>query len=275
MRIRLQRLEQRQKDDVHHRTGKLIRDAQQACAVIALESLRSILKTQAATWWVEQVGLVPEGVSERHLLDLCVWVNSMSCHERKTFHAIMDVWHTFRTDYKEHLPANRAWLEKAARRGINLAFWLHPEPRTNQRALGAPTRLEVARDPMQVFLMGSYFDTCLNVRSGINRMSVLANAYHANKAVLLLKDDRGRVLGRKLVAVSRNLQLLGYHTYLDLAGWDGASWERAANLFSVYCASWARRCGLALADRGEPEVFAGHFWYDDEPEPWPAAARTA
>ena len=42
-----------------------------------------------------------------------------------------------------------------------------------------------------------------------------------------------------------------------------------------YVGRLAARCGLEMADEGEPEPIGDHFWYDDDPHEWPAAARAA
>ena len=38
---------------------------------------------------------------------------------------------------------------------------------------------------------------------------------------------------------------------------------------AAFCGRWARSCGIALADEGEPAAIGDHFWYDDGLHQWP------
>jgi hypothetical protein len=71
-------------------------------------------------------------------------------------------------------------------------------------------------------------------------------------------------VGRKLIGISKQGELVGFHTYSTLPS-DAAGPLRA--IFHRYASDFADRCGLRLADEGEvPALFAA--WYDDGVVPW-------
>jgi hypothetical protein len=60
--------------------------------------------------------------------------------------------------------------------------------------------------------MGNLFGTCLSA-DGSNAHAAVAAAVEVNKRVLYLRDARGRVHGRRLLALTREGELLGFHSY--------------------------------------------------------------
>lgn len=168
------------------------------------------------------------------------------------------------TAWRWQLPANRDWL---ARQSDALqAGWTDPPSHHWLRRDEACT-LAAERDPLQALRMGLPFGSCLAIDEGCNRHSAVINAIDANKWVVYLRDPRGRILARQLLAVGHHGGLLGYRIYTSIGYADGL-----AAAFDDYARDLARACGLALVNAGEPETLNGTDWYDDQPRPWPTGA---
>ena len=165
------------------------------------------------------------------------------------------------------LPRNQAWLARAAAH-MRTAPWLAARRRVvdvdSQRHI-----LSVEDDPLEVLRMGIPFDTCLALPSGFNADSTVLNAVDINKRVLYVRDARGSVVARKLIAVAADFTLLGYRLYQAR---DGEARGAVARAVAVMCRELADECGLPLADHGAPETIHPGFWYDDGVVAWTADA---
>jgi hypothetical protein len=164
------------------------------------------------------------------------------------------------------LPSGQAWIARAAAR-MRVDVWLAPRRHTRELA---DQRLTIALedDPLEVLRMGIPFDTCLSLADGFNAESTVLNAVDPNKRVLYVRDARGAIVARKLLAVSSEFTLLGYRLYQvrgDLTGLPDAVHE--------FCRELAADCGLALADAGAPAEVHPGFWYDDGTAPWTGASQ--
>lgn len=162
-------------------------------------------------------------------------------------------------------------------RGYDLGPWFAAEPQVEMLG-GHRMRIVVANDLHDIFLMGTYFHTCLSL-GDINDRSVLANAYDANKQVVFMfaNDDAGRrqVVARQLIAVSSDFQLLGYNCYVNSRYAERVKHQDILNAMGSYCGRLAAQCGLDLVNQGSPQEIGDHFWYDDGACEWPAAAQMA
>ncbi len=166
------------------------------------------------------------------------------------------------------LPRNTAWLGRASAR-MRTDAWLAPQLRTLEFA-GARHTLCIEHDPLEVLRMGIPFGTCLSLGTGFNADSTVLNAVDINKRVLYLRDARGSVIARQLIAVSSDFGLLGYRLYCAHKLDDR---PEIAAAFQALCRELADACGLPLADDGEPEAIHPGFWYDDGCTSW--ARRSA
>jgi len=105
--------------------------------------------------------------------------------------------------------ANRRFLDGLGRRGIDMTPWVDGIGAVEFVATdGGPPRqvegrrrdsdrvlsLELEDDPLEVFLMGERFHTCLSVGDD-NFFSVVANAADINKRVVHARDSRGAFWG--------------------------------------------------------------------------------
>jgi hypothetical protein len=109
------------------------------------------------------------------------------------------------------LPANQAFLEVVSAHGLDVQAWLAQRSRSLVTRAGRLLAY-VADDPVEVLQMGNLFGTCLSA-DGCNAHAAVAAAVEVNKRVLYLRDARGRVQGRRLLALTREGELLGFHSY--------------------------------------------------------------
>jgi hypothetical protein len=90
----------------------------------------------------------------------------------------------------------------------------------------------------------------------------------ANKQLLVILDNKGQMVGRKLLAIAATNQLLGYRLYLATDGNHDQIHEAADVQVANYCRDLADRTGLMLCDQGAPQRINGTAWYDDGPVRW-------
>ena len=109
-------------------------------------------------------------------------------------------------------PANLAYLARLRRLGVNVEPWLRPRPRSYVDKNGRKAELVFERDPLEIFQMGAYFQTCLSP-GDTNYFSVFAVAADINKHVVYARDARGGVVGRCIVALNDEGNVLAFHPY--------------------------------------------------------------
>jgi len=160
-------------------------------------------------------------------------------------------------------PANREWLTRAQRVGLDAEAWLRGLRATVEVA-GESITFASERDPFEVLKMGSYFDTCLSLERDDPALaaSVVVNALDVNKQVIYGRRSDGSVVARKLIGATAAGELAGYNTYVS------HNRERIAAALARLLADFACACGLALSDEATPEVLHQGYWYDDGNEPW-------
>jgi hypothetical protein len=169
--------------------------------------------------------------------------------------------------WREQQPANAAFLKELQERGVDTATWLAGNPLSYPCPGVADGRvhLSLELDPLKMLQMGNYFDTCLSFGGG-NAFATVANACELNKRVIYARDSSGRVLGRKLIAITAKGDLVGFRTYTSLGNADGL--RRLRSIFDRYCRAFAARCHLSLADSGEVLTLFAQAWYDDGVVAW-------
>lgn len=257
MGARLERLERSLGEPAAASQEKWIRDARETCAKLALQSLRKGIDSLIRDRFTAIFGAVPSYLTITHLAELVEWVQGLGGKERAALDEIVAAWRKHGTDYQRHLVANAAWLKQAAAAGVDLDAWLRPPPETFTNE-GKQWTIEAASHPFDVFLMGTFFHTCLSLPRGLNAGSVLANAYDANKRVLYLRRGDGQPVARRLLCLNDSHQMVCFRTYFA----HSAS-EAAEKPLDVYCGRWALAAGVKLGDRGRPRSLRGLFWYDD------------
>ncbi|WP_442505524.1 hypothetical protein SH528x_004315 [Novipirellula sp. SH528] len=182
--------------------------------------------------------------------------------------------------YKQSGNANQNWLHRAAFAGIDVDAWFttHVAKIAKPSDAGVSTQskrltIKVTGRAEYLLWMGRPFGSCLDLRGGAFCESVVPNFLDANKQLLVLVDDDDRMVGRKLVAISRDWKLLGYNLYLATSGEHEFVYDNVSHVVNDYCREWATSIGTQLADQGTPETLHGNSWYDDGPESWPCLSQ--
>lgn len=255
--------------------GKIRRTAEEAFLLLGIDTLTALTRQLAEAKCRRHLrGLVPF-ISPDQYWDFALWIASMNDAERDCLGELIAANRLHGRGYKRHLADNQSWIRKALGRGIDIDGWLAAQP---EAAMIGEKEMEiiVADEPRDIFLMGNYFRTCLSL-GGCNELSVLANAYDANKQVVFIiaEDDRRKrhIVARQLIAVSGDFKLLGYRCYVNSHYAGEKQHEQIQAAVAAYCGRLAARCRLQLADQGQPAGIGEHFWYDDGEHEWPAVAR--
>ncbi len=254
---------------------KVLRKAVELSAITALDGLRKRIDEEFTALWNRFApgNTTALSVNSGQRLEILRWAHTLDCKHKAVLQELFDAWACAANRYKVRLCGNVEWLEKArSRLGIDVEKWLYP-PKQDVTFDGKPFRLAVATDPFQIFLMGSYFDTCLALEKGANRNTVLSNAYEANKQVLYFMDAKGVVLARKLVGITPGGAMVGFRTYLASGIEEGR--EELYSHIHAFCGTWAGTCGAVLSVVGKPECITDLFWYDDGVEEWQPSAHNS
>jgi hypothetical protein len=201
----------------------------------------------------------------------------MTDRQRALLAAVVAARARYGPDYKLRLAENQDWITRARLHGLMLEAWLAPQPQPVS-IQGRTFQIAVADELHHIFLMGDYFHTCLSMGDA-NEMSVLSNAYDANKQVVFMFADEGvgrkQIVARQLLAISSDFRLLGYNCYFS-SRWAGQmTYAEVLDAMLAYSRRLAVRCGAELSTDGSPAQINDHFWYDDGPCEWPAAAQSA
>lgn len=167
-------------------------------------------------------------------------------------------------------PKNREWLEKV-KAEIDVEAWLRPR-REDFAAGGQTYTIVVEQDPLEVLRMGIPFGTCLALDDGCNAASTVVNALDANKQVIYVRTREGKVVARKLLTISKRLELLGYNLYISASGPEEREIRAAVDRM---CRAIAEEARLPLSTSGAPEGILGGFWYDDGTVPFESDADVA
>jgi hypothetical protein len=256
---------------------KIRRVAEEAFLLLGIESLTATIRQLALAGCRRQLGHLVERISPDRYRDFAHWLRAMSDSERSCLRELVTAHERHGRHHKRDLTENQDWINDALFHGVNLDVWFAPE--LERAEVGRRTmEIGMATDPLHIFLMGDYFHTCLSL-GDCNEMSVLANAYDANKQVVFMFADDDisgrRVVARQLIAVSREFKLVGYCCYVCSRIRGQAEREEVVTAMASYCGRLAARCHLELSDHGSPQAIGDHFWYDDGEGAWHAAARAA
>lgn len=158
---------------------------------------------------------------------------------------------------------NREWIAKVQGR-IDVAAWLAPR-RAEIDVEGTRYDVALEEDPLEVLRMGIPFATCLALDNGSNAASTVPNAVDANKRVLYVRSRDGKVVARKLIAITKELRIVGYNLYVAARGPVEIAIRSAV---AQLCRELAADVRAPLAGTGEPDKLHDGFWYDDGTVPW-------
>ncbi|MGC3967130.1 MAG: hypothetical protein QM775_07080 [Pirellulales bacterium] len=272
---RLRRLEQNDDGEIDRR--KFCRTAEEAYLLLGRQALEADADRLAEDECRRYCGDFTAELPHEHLRNFALWLHGMAGDDRDRLKRLLAARTQSPRTYKRMLDDNQAWIARAEIHGINLEPWFNG-PQQNAMIDGREIELTITPALQHVFLMGTYFGSCLSL-NGMNAMSVLSNASDANKQVvfLLARNDRGRqeVVARQLLAITDNFELVGYCFYVGWRLFNIKSSGVLLDAMARYCGRLAAQCGLTLADEGTPSAIGRHFWYDDGTHPWTDAAKDA
>ena len=157
-------------------------------------------------------------------------------------------------------PASRRWL--AAHPRVSPEIWLGPRSREVEVSALGTVQLRLEDDPLEVLRAGTLAGTCLGL-GGLCDDSPAALALDVNKRVVFARDGGGRFLGRQILAISEDEQLVCFRVYPERAAVElGAT-------FAAFDRALADDLGIPVhGPRGENEpevanVLSRHWWYDE------------
>ena len=272
---RLLRLENDSAASPH--AAKIRRAAEESFLLLGIERMDAVIRHLAAAMCRTHLGGLIEFITPDRYWDFALWIGAMNESQRERLREVIVAHDRHGREYKRHLAENHEWIGQALARGVDLDKWFAAEPQVVVMG-GRTMEIALVGEVRHVFLIGAYFHTCLSL-GDCNEMSVLANAYDANKQVVFMftEDGAGRrqVVARQLIAVSSDYKLVGYCCYLNSRGVGALNRQEVETAMAAYCGGLAAQCRLELADEGAPQAIGDHFWYDDGAREWPAAARLA
>ncbi|MCH8004251.1 MAG: hypothetical protein IH934_06515 [Nanoarchaeota archaeon] len=124
------------------------------------------------------------------------------------------------------------------------------------RTIGAVTKAKVyiELNPLKVLQMGEKVSgSCLSLGGG-NARETITNAIDVNKRVVWAEHD-GRILGRVLLAMNDNGEILRYLTYYAFTGID------LENTFNAFVQKLAKSCHTKISNRGNISLILASHWY--------------
>jgi hypothetical protein len=164
-------------------------------------------------------------------------------------------------DYLRRHPRNQDWLRKQRR--MNLNVWLGGMERQETLQDGSTIRLHIELDPLEALRLGTYVGSCTGL-GGSFAYSAAAVVLDLNKHVVYARNDQGAVLGRQLIAISEEEELVVFDVYPRSVS---AEMKR---LFRAYDLELAKKLGLAIYKPGEEsnskgrvELLLSKNWWDD------------
>jgi hypothetical protein len=163
-------------------------------------------------------------------------------------------------------PANRMFLERLARAGIDTNPWVDPAGSTVvTTAKGETLQLRLEDDPLEILDMGRHFSTCLTP-GDINYFSTFANVADINKRVLFARSPEaqaqaqgGRVLGRCLLALTAAGGIVVFNRYAHDATLG------FGEIVTAFVRDLAERMRTMVVPSGDVPRLVAPDWYDDGP----------
>jgi len=187
------------------------------------------------------------------------WANALSLHlqlnqlgkNRRLLTRLLASACREEDDWPRSHPGNVRFLERMAERGLDVEAWTAERREAFHRG-EEPLTVHVERDALRILEMGNLFDTCLSVGK-FNAFTSVAAAVEVDKAVLYVLDSENNAVGRKLVVLSPEGELVGFRSY----GARRSPWIKIA--LDLFCRRWALDLGAELAMEPERRPVLGLF----------------
>ena len=116
-----------------------------------------------------------------------------------------------------------------------------------------------SNNPVDILTMGKVIGSCLNPNA-VNFWSCFANTIDANKKVLFIKDKKGKIWGRVLMAVNEDKEIIRYEIYKKISFNNNLD-----HIINNYLKDFASDTGLKLGNKNSknPNNLSGLKYYDD------------
>ncbi|MBU1198765.1 MAG: hypothetical protein KKF46_06225 [Nanoarchaeota archaeon] len=116
-------------------------------------------------------------------------------------------------------------------------------------------KIYVETNPLKILQMGNVVSgSCLSVDGG-SPWTTITNATDVNKNVLYAENEKGTILGRRLISMTNNGRIIQYQTYNNALEID------LDILFEKFTIELAQACKTQVADDGKTSVLVGESWY--------------
>ncbi|MCB9652886.1 MAG: hypothetical protein H6729_01990 [Deltaproteobacteria bacterium] len=154
--------------------------------------------------------------------------------------------------------ANQRFLEKMKRAGLDLSPWLDGFRHEAETKDAVRLTVTFEDDPLEICLMGHYFNTCLSPGAA-NYFSVFANIADVNKRVVYARDRKGRVHGRVLLGLTDEGGILVFHPYAH------SEHTGFPTICKRFVETLATRMRTIVVPSGRLSTLVAKDWYDDGP----------
>jgi hypothetical protein len=176
---------------------------------------------------------------------------------RRSLRRVLRAFAEGEADFLRHHPDTRAWERRHPR--IDLDLWTRGVDADYAGDDGRRVSLRTEQNPVEVLKMGTYVGSCLGL-GGRFTDSAAAVLLDVNKQVVYVRDDRGTVLARQLVALTKDDRLVPFAVYPR----STPRWIR--HCVDEHDRRLAASLGVELARRGDPyliEHVLSQEWWDD------------
>jgi hypothetical protein len=223
--------------------------------VVRLAAIRqAVERVLAARVGIERI----ESSTVRHALTM---LGSVENHRRQLRRMLMANLSGDR-EWRLRHPKTKEWFARHPR--VNRDKWFTGVEKSADIDGVGRVRLAIEADPLEALKLGTYVGSCLG-RGGSFAYSVAAVVLDVNKQVIYARDARGSVVGRQLLAISEDEELVCYSVY------GTVKVELLEPLFREFDHAFAAELGLPLfgqrsnSDDGyEIASILSHDWWDDD-----------
>ena len=160
-------------------------------------------------------------------------------------------------DLRNHAD-NARFIRRLTEAGLKLRPWLDGVAALAKGDGPRRVVLALEPDPVEVLKMGAPFKTCL-APGQFNFFSAVSNAVDVNKRVLYARRDDGAVVGRCLLALTREGGLLTFEPYCND---KKLPFEE---MVAEFVTDLALRMDTIVVDKGPVPCLVSSDWYDDGP----------
>lgn len=167
-------------------------------------------------------------------------------------------------------PLSRAWVK--AHSGVDETCWRRGLTLRDTPPDVGPVTLSVEQDLLQVLKLGTVVGSCLGLGGGLS-FSAAAVALDINKQVVYARNEKGKVIARQVLAISKGNHLVAFSVY------PLSTPVALAHVFLDYDRRFAQALGLPLALHADTqgrdeeacfdveEILSRDFWFDGLWEP--------